>query len=218
MEDIPEKEIYFIFCQNSTNTTVINLETNSIVKSFKKLEEKTLSDNSIYILYYLHISSKYDGKPFNLTIVDNNGECYVCYIYSKKDEKFKYSLSFQPIYDNNPNNLNQVPLPFKTQFDIFYNFLKRDNDKDTSYTNSLFLDTIEYLSSNKALGLDKKNLLFLLFEANKLNPKDGEIDKNKILKNFFTKINFVKLFENCLFDKQNNNKEITLDELNKEMN
>ena len=35
MEDIPEKEIYFIFCQKSTNTTVINLETNSIVKSFK---------------------------------------------------------------------------------------------------------------------------------------------------------------------------------------
>ena len=79
--------------------------------------------------------------------------------------------------------------------------------------NSLFLNTIEYLSSNKPLGLDKKNLLYLLLEINKLNLKDEVIDKNKIFEYFFTKINFVKLFENCLFDKQNN-KEITLDELN----
>ena len=135
------------------------------------------------------------------------------YIYSKKDEKFKYSLSFQPIYDNNPNNLNQVPLPFKTQFDIFYNFLKRDNDKDASYTNSLFFDTIEYLANNKDMGLDQKTLLSLFLEINRINPRDKEIDKKIIYENFFKKINFVKLFEHCLINKKNINKEIIEDEL-----
>ena len=213
MEDIPEKEIYFIFCQKGTKTTVINLETNSIVKSFKKLEEKKLPDNNIYILYHLQLSSKYKEKSFNLTLVDENAECYVSYIYSKKDEKFKYSLSFQPIYDNNNHNLNQVPLPYKTQFDIFYYYLKENKDNDSSYINSLFLDTIEYLSKNKDIGLDQKTLLFLFLEINKINPKDKEIDKKKIFEDFFKKINFVKLFEHCLINKKNINQEITLDEL-----
>ena len=109
------------------------------------------------------------------------------YIYSKKDEKFKYSLSFQPIYDNNNHNLNQVPLPYKTQFDIFYYYLKENKDNDSSYINSLFLDTIEYLSKNKDIGLDQKTLLFLFLEINKINPKDKEIDKKKILKIFSKK-------------------------------
>ena len=157
MEVLPEKEIYFIFCQKGEKSTEINLEKNIFVNSFKKLEEKKLADNKVYILYHLNLSSKYKGKPFTLTLLDENAECYVSYIALKKDEKFKYDLSINPIYDNNPNNLNQIFLPYKDQFNIFYDFFKNES----SLINSLFLDTIEYLSGIKAKGLDQNTLFFL---------------------------------------------------------
>ena len=211
MEDIQKNEIYFIFCQKSSESTV-QFEKNNILKSFKKLGGQKLSDNNIYSLYHLNLSSNYLGKPMAITLMDDMAECYMSYIYSKNNEKFKYHLSFEPIYANNPNNLNQVFLPFKTQFEIFYSFLQKEKNK--SLINSLFLDTIEYLSDYKAIGLDENTLLFLFIEINKINPKEEEIDKNLILNNFFKKINFSKLFEHCLETKKNFMKDISADQLN----
>ena len=145
MEDIQKNEIYFIFCQKSSESSV-QFEKNNILKSFKKLGGQKLSDNNIYSLYHLNLSSNYLGKPMAITLMDDMAECYMSYIYSKNNEKFKYHLSFEPIYANNPNNLNQIFLPFKTQFEIFYSFLQKAKDKNL--INSLFLDTIEYLFRN----------------------------------------------------------------------
>ena len=71
----------------------------------------------------INLSRNYLGKPVSITLVDDTLECYMSYIYSKNNEIFKYHISFEPLYANNPNNLNQVFLPYKTQFEIFYSFL-----------------------------------------------------------------------------------------------
>ena len=55
--------------------------------------------------------------------------------------------------------------------------------------------------------------MFLFFEINKINPKEEEINKRIILENFFTKINFSKLFEICLEKRKNLMEKINLDDL-----
>ena len=210
MEDVEKKDLYFIFCQKGIKSTVINLEKNLVVTSSTKKAEKTISDENNYILYNIQLSNDYKGKPFTITLVDEVAELYVSYIYRIQKEKFKYDLLFEPVYSSS-NNLNQIILPFNTQFQIFYEYFEKKGDDNI--INTLFLDSIEYISDKKAGGFNLKNVIFLFFEINKLNDKSEEINKQKLLEKFFIKINFDKLFENCLINKININNEVTLDEL-----
>ena len=216
MEDSPINEMYFIFCQKIENRVKVSIDQISIIHSSEKKEEKTISDNNIYTLYKIVLSKDYKGKPFTLTLIDDKAECYMSYIYSKKNEKikFKYDLTFEPIYTSSPNNLKQEILPFDTQFLIFYEYLKNKNDdKNNNDIYTLFLDSIDYLADNKSICLKQRSLIFLFLEINKLKNNDKEINKSKILEIFFTKINLAKLFEYFILNKKNLIGDVTLDEL-----
>ena len=162
MEDSPINEMYFIFCQKIEKRVKVSIDQISIIHSSEKKEEKTISDNNIYTLYKIVLSKDYKGKPFTLTLIDDKAECYMSYIYSKKNEKikFKYDLTFEPIYASSPNNLKQEILPFDTQFQIFYEYLKNNNDdKNNNDIYTLFLDSIDYLADNKSICLEQKQAL-----------------------------------------------------------
>ena len=213
MEENEKKEIYFILCQNFKKSTVASIDTNSVVKKVEKLEEKNIEEDKIYILYHLIISNNYKGKPFNITLVNNMLECYTCYTILKNNEKIKYNLVFEPIYSDNSNNLNQILLSFKTQFNIFLNFfLSQKENQENNIKNSFFLNTIEYVSRCKSTDLNQKSLLLLFSKIYELNDKKEEINKDNILIYFFEKINFDKLFENWLANKENQREEITNEE------
>ena len=213
MEENEKKEIYFILCQNFIKSTVASIDTNSVVKKIEKLEEKNIEEDKIYILYHLILSNNYKGKPFNITLVNNMMECYTCYTILKNDEKIKYNLVFEPIYSDSPNNMNQILLPFQTQFQIFLNFfLSQIENQENSIINSFFLNTIEYISHCKSTDLNMKSLFLLFIKIYELNDKKEGTNKNKILINFFEKINFAKLFENWVANMENSKEVITNEE------
>ena len=213
MDDIPKHEIYFIFCQKGPLSSIASLDKNSIVNSYTKKQEKQISGN-IYTLYQLNLSKNFKGRPFTLTLVDDMVECYMSYIYCKKGQKFLYDLSFEPIYEKPTKNLKQVFLSFKTQLLIFYDFLKNNEDNTNNDINTLFMDSIEYLSVNKTVYSELQNLLTLFFEINKLKINDEEINKRNLFDNFFLKLNLVKIFEHYIFSKLDIKNEKSLDEIN----
>ena len=147
------------------------------------------------------MSKNFKGRPFSLTLVDDMVECYMSYIYCKKGQKFLYDLSFEQIYEKSTKNLKQVFLSFKTQLQIFYDFLKNNEDNTNNDINTLFMDSIEYLSVNKTVYSELQNLLALFFKINKLKINDEEINKRNLFDNFFLKLNLVKIFEHYIFSK-----------------
>ena len=203
MDDLPKKVIYFIFSQKGNKNTIEKIEKNATVKNIKKIKE-IKEEKIINIIYCLILSNDYKGIPFSLTLVDNLGDYYISYIFLKDNEKFKYNLVFEPVYTDKNNNLNQVILPYKKQFDIFKNNLTGIND-----FSFLLLTAIGNTTQYVAYKFDHKFLLFLFLEIYNMNiikdiDDDGEkINNNEIMRNFFEKINFDKFFEQCLKDKNN---------------
>ena len=117
-------------------------------------------------------------------------------------------MIFDPVDDNNLNRLNQTILPILTQFNIFREKIKNNEDKKNLI--SLFLNTIDYISETKTYDIESKFFVVFLIEIDKLAESD---DKKKILLNFFEKINFPKLFENYVTTSEMNKNNITVDEL-----
>ena len=198
MEENQKKDLYFIFCQKGTNNTVKKMET-SLDKSRVEIEEQKVLNDTYYILYHLLLPDDSKEKPFALTLTCDSGkdndklECYMSYIQCKKDEIFKYNLNFIPIYENNSSALNQTFLPYLTQFEIFHERIKQNEDKENLI--SLFLNTIDYISEKKTYDIESNFLVRFFIEIDKLEKKEN---KKLILENFFEKINFNKIFENYL--------------------
>ena len=210
MEDLPKNEIYFIFCQKGPKCTIAKIDTNFIVKSANKLKEEN-ANGDIRILYHIKLSNDYNGRPFTLTLINESAEYYICYISCKKNEKFKYNLVFESIKSDIPDNIKQIKIPFYTQFEIFKVWLNEKSD--VNLMNLLYLNTIDYISENKTNDINQKILLLLFMDIYGLKDKEEELNKNDIIKYFFTKINFNNFFEDCISNKFDSNKEITLDEL-----
>ena len=213
MEEIPKKDLYFIFCQRGAKKTVKKMESSLDNSQIKIEEEKVLNDN-YYILYHLILPNNYKENSIPLSLTndsDKNSEAleyYMSYIQCKKEENFKYNLIFDPVYDNRSYCLNQIFLPILTQFNIFQKMIQKKEDKN--FLISLFSNTIDYISETKTYDIESKFFVVFFIEIVKL--KESE-DKKKILINFFEKINFVKIFENYLTNSEMEKSDITIDEL-----
>ena len=153
--------INFIYCQEGNINKIASIEKNKIVTQIEKKEEKHMNQR-IYAIYNLEISEGYIEKPFTLIMIDTSLNGYYKEIYPGK---FQYDTLFTSLQKRETDSLNQIPLPFIEQYNIFKNYIKNDQ--------KVFIEAIKKYF---------EDLNIPLFEVKKRNKKD-KFSKPKIEEN-----------------------------------
>jgi hypothetical protein len=176
--------INFIYCQEGNINKIASIEKNKIVTQIEKKEEKHMNQR-IYAIYNLEISEGYAEKPFTLIMIDTSLNGYYKEIYPGK---FQYDTLFTSLQKRETDSLNQIPLPFIEQYNIFKNYIKNDpND-----LNELFVDTIKY--SSKFSQDSYYNYILFLFAEIYQQYKNAPKVFREAIKKYFEDLN-IPLFE-----------------------
>lgn len=120
-----------------------------------------------------------------MTLADNQGKLYTSKISLNKDELFQYNVNFESSDYNNEQHtpLNQVKLPYKEQFTIFKNNLK----KDTNIFYNLYLSRENSILEEMNNKEDYESLLIFILELYTECEQYNEL--KDIIKNLFEKMN-----------------------------
>ena len=177
-------KIYFIYSQEGSKLNVEQLKPNEEIIKIEQISSGKVL-NYLYILYCLTISNKKKVKFTTLTLVDNQGKLYTSKISLNKDEPFQYNVNFESSDYNDEQHipLNQVKLPYKEQFIIFKNSLK----KDIKMFYSLYLSRANSILEEMNNKVDFESLL--IFIADLFAEYEQYNELKDIIKNLFEKIN-----------------------------